>query len=201
MTKAASLLLLAFAWSPAMAAQDQPGRMTMPQALRDAAPGAQSKCDNDDPHAVVVCGRSQAPYRIDPNVLAATRAAEAPPPKPPVGSAPPEQCTGPNCGGGSYVPLVGMAYHVPAGPDPEFAAVDVLAPGSHPDTRSVRAANVCRIALHRPPERARGASDTLVVLSVIDNLVKGAAGQAIQNMNLMFGLPETQGLLQPALVP
>ena len=109
MTKAASLLLLAFAWSPAMAAQDQPGRMTMPQALRDAAPGAQSKCDNDDRHAVVVCGRSQAPYRIDPNVLAATRAAEAPPPKPPVGSAPPEQCTGPNCGGGSYVPLVGMA--------------------------------------------------------------------------------------------
>jgi hypothetical protein len=55
-----------------------------------------------------VCGRSQAPYRIDPDVLAATRAAEARPPKPPVGSAPPEQCTGANCGGGSYVPLVGM---------------------------------------------------------------------------------------------
>ena len=79
--------------------------------------------------------------------------------------------------------------------------VDVLPPGSHPDTRSVRAANVCRIAVHRPPERARGASDTLVVLSVIDNLVKGAAGQAVQNMNLMFGLPETQGLRQPAVVP
>ena len=79
--------------------------------------------------------------------------------------------------------------------------VDVLPPGSHPDTRSVRAANVCRIALHRPPERARGMSDTLVVLSVIDNLVKGAAGQAVQNMNLMFGLPETQGLEQPPLVP
>ena len=79
--------------------------------------------------------------------------------------------------------------------------VDVLPPGSHPDTRSVRAANVCRIALHRPPERAHGVSDTLVVLSVIDNLVKGAAGQAIQNMNLMCGLPETQGLQQPPLVP
>ena len=79
--------------------------------------------------------------------------------------------------------------------------VDVLPPGSHPDTRSVRAANVCRIALHRPPERARGVSDTLVVLSVIDNLVKGAAGQAVQNMNLMFGLPETQGLRQPPVVP
>ncbi|HET7198992.1 MAG TPA: N-acetyl-gamma-glutamyl-phosphate reductase [Burkholderiales bacterium] len=79
--------------------------------------------------------------------------------------------------------------------------VDVLPPGSHPDTRSVRAANVCRIALHRPPERARGASDTLVVLAVIDNLVKGAAGQAVQNMNLMFGLPETQGLTQPPVVP
>jgi N-acetyl-gamma-glutamyl-phosphate reductase len=72
--------------------------------------------------------------------------------------------------------------------------------GSHPDTRSVRAANTCRIAVHRPPERARGA-DTLVVLSVIDNLVKGASGQAVQNMNLMFGLPETTGLEQVAVVP
>jgi len=78
--------------------------------------------------------------------------------------------------------------------------VDVLPPGSHPDTRSVRAANTCRIAVHRPPERTRGA-DTLVVLSVIDNLVKGASGQAVQNMNLMFGLPETTGLEQVAVVP
>ena len=72
--------------------------------------------------------------------------------------------------------------------------------GSHPDTRSVRAANVCRIAVHRPRETpARG--DTLVVLSVIDNLVKGASGQAVQNMNIMFGLPETTGLGQIALLP
>jgi len=78
--------------------------------------------------------------------------------------------------------------------------VDVLPAGSHPDTRSVRAANVCRLAIHRPPEGTRR-SDTLVVLSVIDNLVKGASGQAVQNMNLMFGLPETSGLTQVPVVP
>ena len=78
--------------------------------------------------------------------------------------------------------------------------VDVMPAGSHPDTRSVRAANTCRIAVHRPPERT-GRSDTLVVLSVIDNLTKGASGQAVQNMNLMFGLPETLGLDQVAVVP
>ena len=78
--------------------------------------------------------------------------------------------------------------------------VDVMPAGSHPDTRSVRAANFCRIAIHRPPESARR-GDTLVVLSVIDNLVKGASGQAVQNMNLMFGLPETSGLEQVGLVP
>ena len=68
--------------------------------------------------------------------------------------------------------------------------------GSHPDTRSVRGANVCRIAVHRP----RG-GDIAVILSVIDNLVKGASGQAVQNMNIMFGLPETTGLEQLALLP
>jgi len=74
--------------------------------------------------------------------------------------------------------------------------VDVLPPGSHPDTRSVRAANVCRVALHRPQ-----GGDTLVILSVIDNLVKGAAGQAIQNMNIMFGFEETLGLEQVPVLP
>jgi len=74
--------------------------------------------------------------------------------------------------------------------------VDVLPPKSHPETRSVRAANLCRIALHRPQ-----GGDTLVVLSVIDNLVKGAAGQAVQNMNIMFGLPETDGLWQLPVLP
>jgi N-acetyl-gamma-glutamyl-phosphate reductase len=74
--------------------------------------------------------------------------------------------------------------------------VDVLPPGSHPETRSVRGANMCRIAVHRPQ-----GGDVAVVLSVIDNLVKGASGQAVQNMNLMFGLPETLGLEQIALLP
>jgi N-acetyl-gamma-glutamyl-phosphate reductase len=76
------------------------------------------------------------------------------------------------------------------------AFVDVMPSGSHPDTRSVRGANVCRIAVHRPQE-----GDIVVVLSVIDNLVKGAAGQAVQNMNIMFGLPEGAGLEQIALLP
>jgi len=74
--------------------------------------------------------------------------------------------------------------------------VDVLPPGRHPDTRSVRAANLCRIAVHRPH-----GDDMLVVLAVIDNLVKGAAGQAVQNMNLMFGMDETTGLGQLPVVP
>jgi N-acetyl-gamma-glutamyl-phosphate reductase len=74
--------------------------------------------------------------------------------------------------------------------------VDVLPPKSHPDTRSVRAANTCRIAIHRPQ-----GGDTLVVLSVIDNLVKGAAGQAVQNMNLMHGLDECTGLAQVPVLP
>jgi len=76
------------------------------------------------------------------------------------------------------------------------AFVDVMPPGAHPETRSVRGANLCRIAVHRPQ-----GGDTVVVLSVIDNLVKGAAGQAVQNMNLLFGLPESQGLTQVALLP
>lgn len=74
--------------------------------------------------------------------------------------------------------------------------LDVLPAGSHPETRSVKGANTCRIAIHRPQ-----GGDTVVVLSVIDNLVKGAAGQAVQNMNILCGLPETAGLTGIALVP
>ena len=74
--------------------------------------------------------------------------------------------------------------------------VDVLPGGAHPDTRSVRGANVCRLAVHRPQ-----AGDTVVVLAVIDNLVKGAAGQAVQNMNIMFGMDECAGLGGIALLP
>lgn len=74
--------------------------------------------------------------------------------------------------------------------------VDVLPQGSMPDTRSVKGSNHCRIAVHQPQ-----GGDTLVVLSVIDNLVKGAAGQAVQNMNLMMGFPEKMGLQTVPLIP
>lgn len=74
--------------------------------------------------------------------------------------------------------------------------VDVMPAGSLPETRSVKGANTCRIAVYRPQ-----GGDTVVVLSVIDNLVKGAAGQAVQNMNIMFDLPETAGLTHIALLP
>jgi len=74
--------------------------------------------------------------------------------------------------------------------------VDVMPAGALPETRSVKGSNMCRIAVHRPQ-----GLNTVVVLSVIDNLVKGAAGQAVQNMNIMFGFPETEGLNQVALLP
>lgn len=74
--------------------------------------------------------------------------------------------------------------------------VDVLPARTHPETRSVRASNLCRIAVHRPQ-----GGDTVVVLSVIDNLVKGASGQAVQNMNILFGLDETTGLTQVPVSP
>jgi N-acetyl-gamma-glutamyl-phosphate reductase len=76
------------------------------------------------------------------------------------------------------------------------AFVDVMDAGTHPETRSVRASNICRISYHQPQGR-----NILVVLSVIDNLVKGAAGQAVHNMNLMFGFAETTGLEQVPLLP
>lgn len=76
------------------------------------------------------------------------------------------------------------------------AFVDVLPKGSHPETRSVRGSNQCRIAVHQPQ-----GGDTVVILSVIDNLVKGAAGQAVQNMNIMFGLSEGLGLNVVPLLP
>jgi N-acetyl-gamma-glutamyl-phosphate reductase len=74
--------------------------------------------------------------------------------------------------------------------------VDVMPAGSLPETRSVRGSNRCQIAVQRPQD-----GDTVVVLSAIDNLVKGAAGQAVHNMNLMCGLPETAGLNSVALSP
>ena len=74
--------------------------------------------------------------------------------------------------------------------------VDVMPAGSSPDTRSVRASNMLRIAVSRPQ-----GTDLVRVIVVMDNLVKGAAGQAVQNMNLMFGLPETAGLMAVPVLP
>ncbi|WP_395139096.1 N-acetyl-gamma-glutamyl-phosphate reductase [Schlegelella aquatica] len=73
--------------------------------------------------------------------------------------------------------------------------VDVMPPGSAPETRSVRASNFVRIAVHKPMP------DLAMVLVVEDNLTKGASGQAVQCMNLMFGLKETAGLLQVPVLP
>ena len=74
--------------------------------------------------------------------------------------------------------------------------VDVMPRGAHPETRSVKGANQCRIAIHRPQ-----GGDTVVILSVIDNLLKGAAGQAVQNMNILFDFDEQMGLEAIALLP
>jgi N-acetyl-gamma-glutamyl-phosphate reductase len=72
--------------------------------------------------------------------------------------------------------------------------VDLMPEGSLPETRSVRGSNYCRIAVYRKDQR-------VIVLSVIDNLVKGAAGQAVQNFNLMFGYDERTGLDLVPLAP
>ena len=74
--------------------------------------------------------------------------------------------------------------------------VDVMPLGSLPETRSVKGSNFCRIALHQQTD-----SNQIIILAVIDNLVKGSSGQAIQNMNIMFGFPEKTGLEQVALMP
>lgn len=85
------------------------------------------------------------------------------------------------------------AYEARYGDEP---FVDVMPAGSHPDTRSVRGCNSCRLAVAEPLGEG-----IVVVQSVIDNLVKGAAGQGVQNMNLMFGLDETEALDFLALLP
>ncbi|MBX9635191.1 MAG: N-acetyl-gamma-glutamyl-phosphate reductase, partial [Magnetospirillum sp.] len=76
------------------------------------------------------------------------------------------------------------------------AFVQVLPEGAVPATRHVRGSNFCFMNVFddRVPGRA-------IITSVIDNLIKGASGQALQNMNLMFGLPETTGLDQQPLFP
>jgi N-acetyl-gamma-glutamyl-phosphate reductase len=74
--------------------------------------------------------------------------------------------------------------------------VDVLPAGVFPQTRTVKGANRCQISIAVPQNR-----DTVVVMVTIDNLVKGAAGQAVQNMNIMLGLDEDSGLRQIGLLP
>ena len=84
-------------------------------------------------------------------------------------------------------------------PDNNFLpwhSVDVMKENSCPETKSVRGSNVCRISFYKVPDTKK-----LVVLSVIDNLVKGAAGQAVQNMNIMMGWEELLGLEYSPLVP
>ena len=73
--------------------------------------------------------------------------------------------------------------------------VDVMPAGSHPQTRSVKSSNTCRLSVFKQP------NNRVIILSVIDNLTKGAAGQAIQNMNIMYGFDESAGLQQVALLP
>lgn len=98
-----------------------------------------------------------------------------------------------------YATLIDTAVDLQALYERRFAAepfVDVMPAGSLPTTRSVRGSNMCRISVYRPQGRNK-----VVVLVAEDNLVKGASGQGIQNMNIMFGLDETLGLDSPALVP
>lgn len=98
-----------------------------------------------------------------------------------------------------------MYLHLKDGTDPHdilnnfyrnSTFVDIMPAGSTPETRSVRGANLCRISVQQAPQ-----SDVWIVLSVIDNLVKGAAGQAVQNMNIMFGFDEHTGLGNAPLLP
>ncbi len=98
-----------------------------------------------------------------------------------------------------YAPLLRTDVDLQALYERRYAGepfVDVMPAGSQPDTRSVRASNMLRLAVHRPP-----GTDLAMVLAVEDNLVKGAAGQAVQNMNLMFGLDETSGLTAVPVLP
>lgn len=104
--KTGFLLLAGVVGSAPAAAHDQ---SSPPPALTALGkPDTAPSCQSDDPKTVVVCGRSQQRYRIDPTVLEATRQAEALPPKTDLDATTVGSCIGPNCGGGT-IPLVGMA--------------------------------------------------------------------------------------------
>lgn len=112
MAKRECLMFVAGLASAAAAdAQEQPAapQLAIGEALRNAAPASAARpCKSSDPAEVLVCGRSAPRYRIDPSVLASTRALEARPPKPLLDASTEQSCVGPNCGGGT-IPLVGMA--------------------------------------------------------------------------------------------
>ena len=112
MTKRACLLFVAGLGSAAAAgAQEVPPPSPPPiaEALRNAVAGSTAHaCKSSDPAEVLVCGRSAPRYRIDPSVLASTRAVEARPPKPLLDASTEQSCVGPDCGGAT-IPLVGMA--------------------------------------------------------------------------------------------
>lgn len=74
--------------------------------------------------------------------------------------------------------------------------VRVLPAGVPPSTQHVRGSNCCDLALQKDPRTGR-----LIVMSAIDNIVKGASGQAVQNMNLMNGFPESTGLMGAPFFP
>lgn len=111
MSKAQHLFLcLAVCWAPAASGQDHPAELqsSFSRALAMQQTQSAQSCTTKDDREIVVCATPQRRYRIDPNVLAASRAAEALPPKPPVDAGGATPCVGPNCGGGT-IPLVGMA--------------------------------------------------------------------------------------------
>lgn len=98
-----------------------------------------------------------------------------------------------------YAKLTGKVDDLQALYEQRYASepfVDVLPKGDFPQTRTVKSTNMCRISVIEPQERG-----TVVIMSVIDNLTKGASGQGVQNMNIMFGLEEDMGMTSPAILP
>lgn len=132
------LLIAGLGWSAARPAEAQSvPDPSIANALAAVRPERAHRCTAANPAEVIVCGRSRQQFRIDPDVLAATRAAEAPPAKPELDATAAPGCTGPNCGGGT-IPLVGMALTA-------IKAAELAAQGddwrdafrTHPDSYSV----------------------------------------------------------------
>ena len=105
------MLVLTGLATSATAAQEQAATddQAVAKAIGKVTAGGKADCKSDDPNTVIVCGRSQQRFRIDPTVLAATRRAEALPPKAPLDATGAQPCTGSQCGGGDFVPLIPMA--------------------------------------------------------------------------------------------